>query len=227
MADALKSRVVGSAKDVFHREYAQENAMGNMLTDAIRDRARKKNKSVQFALLNSGGTRNDLSAGTLKFGDVYKVQPFDNYLAIVDLKGFLLRSLLEISYSGAHGISPSSGFKIKRLNVAADAKGVWDRDLNGDGKMELWERNLIVDVRTEKGEELNADTIYSLATSDFLVNGAEAQKFVYDQVPATQIHRYTEYLLRDALVDYIKQHPGIDPKNYYNPNDLRIESVNP
>jgi 5'-nucleotidase len=50
---------------------------------------------AQVAILNQGGVRKDLAAGTISVGDVLEVMPFANSLVLVDLTGVELRTALE------------------------------------------------------------------------------------------------------------------------------------
>ncbi|HSP79426.1 MAG TPA: bifunctional UDP-sugar hydrolase/5'-nucleotidase, partial [Myxococcaceae bacterium] len=55
------------------RNYEGESALGDVLTDSLREM-----EKADVALLNSGGLRANLKAGALTFGDLYEVLPFDN-----------------------------------------------------------------------------------------------------------------------------------------------------
>ncbi len=50
---------------------------------------------AHIALLNNGGIRKDLLAGTISVGDVLEVMPFGNTLVLVDLTGAELQTALE------------------------------------------------------------------------------------------------------------------------------------
>ena len=50
---------------------------------------------AQVAILNQGGVRKDLAAGTISVGDVLEVMPFANTLVLVDLTGAELKTALE------------------------------------------------------------------------------------------------------------------------------------
>ncbi|MBI2604918.1 MAG: bifunctional metallophosphatase/5'-nucleotidase [Deltaproteobacteria bacterium] len=221
-----KSRTVGSAKAPFIRSYLSENAMGNLLADALLDEGRAR-AHADFALLNAGGVRSDLPSGPIVFGDVFKVMPFDNSLAIIELKGTELLRLLEIAYSGANGMPPLAGLRIRKLDVRASDTGPWDRDLNGDGKKETWERNLLLNVYDASGEPLDGAGTYTLATIDFLVYGAEHQDTVYKPLPHERVRIYSGTWVRDLLEKYLKKHPNADPAKYFDPAMPRIELTSP
>ena len=51
--------------------------------------------NAQVALLNYGGVRRDIAAGTISVGDVLEVMPYANTLVLVDLTGAELKQALE------------------------------------------------------------------------------------------------------------------------------------
>ncbi len=61
---------------------SQPAAMGVLVGLSMMDRTR-----ADFAVVNAGGVRDSLPAGTLTYKDVLKVQPFGNTIATVDLTG--------------------------------------------------------------------------------------------------------------------------------------------
>ena len=129
----LKNKVISSASGPFTLSYHEENPVSNLMSDALLSGAREKG-IADFAILNAGGIRNKLPEGTIRYEDLFKTVPFDNHLVIVELTGAELRMLLEIAFSGELGMSAVSGLQIRRWNVPPGVPGVWDRDLNGDGK---------------------------------------------------------------------------------------------
>jgi 5'-nucleotidase/UDP-sugar diphosphatase len=61
---------------------SQPAAMGVLVGLSMMDRTR-----ADFAVVNAGGVRDSLPAGTLTYKDVLKVQPFGNTIATVDFTG--------------------------------------------------------------------------------------------------------------------------------------------
>lgn len=225
-AATLKERVVGEASAVFERRYDTENALGNLVADAM-FAAGVDAAGVDFALINAGGLRGDLPQGTLTYGDVFKVLPFDNSLTVIDIQGSELRRLIEIAQSGGHGISPIAGLNVKRINAAPGATGSFSRDLNGDGLKEDWERNLVIELTDSQGEPIQDSKRYKLATHDFLMMGGDHQSFVYDKIPNARKQVFAGVWLRDLLVEYLKKQQLVRPESYYNPKRPRVELLEP
>jgi 2',3'-cyclic-nucleotide 2'-phosphodiesterase (5'-nucleotidase family) len=225
-ASKIKNEFIGYAKYTFEQNYSKETALGNLATDAILKKAKQYDKNVNLAFVNAGGIRQPLTKGKITFGDIYKAFPFDNSLSIVKLKGSELRTFLEIAYSGAQGVPPISGFKIKVRNYNSDLKNTSKRDLNHDGKFESWEQNSILEIIDDSNKPLDDNKTYTLATIDYLTNGAENYDFIFNKLKSNKIKNHIGIFVRDILKDYIKSKKEIDPKEYYNEKQLRIEIVN-
>ncbi|MBL9038062.1 MAG: bifunctional metallophosphatase/5'-nucleotidase, partial [Archangium sp.] len=89
------------------RNYENESALGNFLTDSIRAMYR-----ADVALINPGGIRADLRQGKLTYGDVYEVFPFDNSVATLELTGAQLQLLLNAAYGSRKGVFQVSGLAV-------------------------------------------------------------------------------------------------------------------
>ncbi len=225
-AAKYETMIVGRSAGAFVVNRDEESALGNMISDFTLASG-KKEGGAQFALMNSGGIRNDLAAGEITYGEVYAVMPFDNDLVVAELTGSQLRRLLEISTSGDPGMPGVSGLRLKVLNVEPGVPGPWDRDLNGDGKKETWERNLLVEVTDIQGNAIQENVSYKVATNSFLSHGGDYQKIVYNQVPKPKIHQYSGLLIRDVIVESLKQQPVVVPEDYLSNSTRRIELVEP
>jgi 5'-nucleotidase len=224
-AQKIRARVVGKATAPFTRIYHQENPTANLVADAVY--AAAKRYKADFALINGGGLRNGLPAGTLTFGDLFATVPFANSLAIAELTGAELRRMLEIAFSGGHAMPGISGLRVKRLDLKPGERGPWDRDLNGDGKKEDWERAALLEITDEQGNPLKDDKRYRLATDDYLVIGGDHQKFVFDQVPKNRIRIFEDTGFTDLLARYIERRGTVSPTDYYDPAHPRIQNIPP
>ena len=69
---------------------AGEQALGNLVADAQRWK-----QGTQIAFMNPGGIRADMAAGEVTYGELFAVQPFNNYLVTMKLTGAQLDPLLE------------------------------------------------------------------------------------------------------------------------------------
>src|SRR5437899_11218839 len=55
---------------------------------------------ADVAIVNNGGIRADLAAGTATYGDLYRVMPFQNRMLRLTVKGDVLRQALEHAVAG-------------------------------------------------------------------------------------------------------------------------------
>jgi hypothetical protein len=100
-------------------------------------------------------------------------------------------------------------------------------DLNGDGKKEDWERDLVQEIRDSRGEPVREEKIYRLATNSFLINGGDYQDIVYEQVPAARIQIFPGVLIRDILAEFFERKSPLSPSDFFSPDKPRIELVLP
>lgn len=84
----------------------EENALGNLVADLMRETAR-----ADIAVQNGGGLRGDLLAGPVRLRDLYTVLPFDNTIVTMTLSGRHVEAMLEESVArrGRGGFLQVSG----------------------------------------------------------------------------------------------------------------------
>jgi 5'-nucleotidase/UDP-sugar diphosphatase len=104
---------VGSADGVLDGDRAhvrrQPTNLGLMLARAMQERT-----GADLALMNAGGIRDSLPAGTLSYRDLLKVQPFANTISTVRLSGAELLQYLGAAAkmtAGAGGFPHTSGLR--------------------------------------------------------------------------------------------------------------------
>ncbi|MFL5354607.1 bifunctional metallophosphatase/5'-nucleotidase [Archangium sp.] len=178
--EEVQRRSLGvSVTGMLGRDYEGESALGDVLTDALREM-----EKVDVSLLNSGGLRANLKPGALSYGDLYEVLPFDNTVAIVTLTGDELRRLVAAAYGTGNGVFQQSGLKVKLAKCAGPER--------------------LRDVTLADGKPLDAKRLYRVVLPDFLARGAAGLDKVLAQVPAERIDLGLgrELTLRDALASW-------------------------
>lgn len=87
----LVDRMIGhAATDLLRAESPSgESSLGNLIADAQRAAL-----GTDFAFMNPGGIRADLSAGPVTYGELFTIQPFGNSLVRMDLTGQQIYDLL-------------------------------------------------------------------------------------------------------------------------------------
>ena len=158
-SNEVKGKIVGqAARPLDHPRFA-ESELGDIVADAIRNAT-----GADVALVNSGGIRTPIEAGPITYGQVFQSLPFDNNVSLVRITGEELKLLFRIAEAGARGFAPFSGLKLRVLDRSADAPS---SDLNGDGKIEPWEVNRLLEMKFTDGTSVQPKKIYKLATIDF------------------------------------------------------------
>jgi 5'-nucleotidase len=195
-ADRTKNEVVGQAATHLSANRGGEGALGNLFADAIRESAR-----ADFALMNAGGIRADLEQGPITFGEVFRSSPFDNSIVTIRLSGKQLKNILRVAESGARGFPPVSGLVLKLIHPETDAPS---NDLNGDGRIDPWEINRLLEAKLPDGRPVDDRKEYTLAMIDFLVLGGDDFAWPMSQIDPKQI-QYTGILTRDALSNHIRE----------------------
>jgi 2',3'-cyclic-nucleotide 2'-phosphodiesterase (5'-nucleotidase family) len=160
-----------------------ETTLGNLLTDAIR-----KHYNVDVVLLNRGGVRSDINAGEITEKMLFNILPFGNTLVIFNVKGWMLKDILETAYSGRRRDSQLSGVRILINPTFPQDKRICDLSING--------------------EPLNLDKDYTIATSDYLAMG----NIGYGMFLKIPDANFTGDTILDILVKYCKREKIIEGK---------------
>lgn len=179
---------------------APYSAIGRLMTDAIRE-----STGADVAIHNVvGGIRASLPAGPLTFGDVYRAFPFDNRIAIIDLSGAALRTLLAAQVHNTDRRAGVSGLRI-------------DLDCNSN----------TLTLRRPNEAPIGEDDIVRVASNDFLLLGGDdiftpitpAEGFALDQ---------SQPRVRDVWVDWFRRHGGtLHEMDYLGANNKRWHIPDP
>ena len=141
----------------------KESPVGNLITTAQLEIARKEGYNVDFAITNNGGIRSDLIVGddkSITWGAAQAVQPFGNILQVVELTGqqiydalnqqydeseryFLQMSGLKYVYTDADNPTPENPYKVYKAYKA-------------------------------DGTELDPNATYTVVINDFLFGGGDS-----------------------------------------------------
>lgn len=175
------NQVIGNAAaDITRTENnAGESALGNLIADAQR-----LAMATDFAFMNSGGIRADISAGEVTWGELFTVQPFGNSLVKMDLTGQQIYTLLEQQWVGQTfaRILKTSGLHYT-WNAAAPI---------GSRIVGVYRNGILID---------RAAT-YSIAVNSFLADGGD--NFL---VLREGLYRIGGPIDLDALITYVQSIP--------------------
>lgn len=165
---------------------AGETNLGNLITDAMLDLTR-----ADAAITNGGGIRASIEAGEITKGDVITVLPFGNYIVTKRISGADLKAALENgidAYPEPKGAFPHVAGMTYRIDVTKPAG------------------QRAIDIRI-KGEPLDPDRSYLIATNDFMAAGGDEYTMLAD---APIVNEYPA--LDEALIAYIQKRGEVAPK---------------
>jgi 2',3'-cyclic-nucleotide 2'-phosphodiesterase (5'-nucleotidase family) len=158
-----------------------QTTIGNLMADVSLQRgnlvfkAREK-KEIDLCILNNGGIRSILPKGNVTTRTAYEIMPFENSLVVVALKGEQIQEMVDyfIATEKPHPLSGIT-FTIGKGKVA---------------------KNILV-----QGKPLEIDTLYYVATNDYLSNGGDNMNFFLKGIQKYDL----DYKLRNVLIDYFTE----------------------
>ena len=173
--DSIKSPVLGETAMALEK-YIPESPLMNFAADALMTMAQQRSKEkVDIAITNKGGLRSNIAAGTITFGDVYNVFTFENRLAYLTLTGEQLTQL-------CREIAKVGGEAISGM------------------RLEITKEGELVSA-TVGGKAIEPQAKYRIATLDYLSQGNDKLTTLAGGTDLV----ITGHLLRDLMVEYIKQ----------------------
>lgn len=155
-ADTLARRPVAELAERLHRD----SVLGGMVAETFRRVA-----GADVGLMNAGGVRRNLEAGTATWGDVFEVLPFGNMVVRIAVNGSVLKRTLHHALTGG-----------------GDRRGhvVGARLTDTGGRAEA------PDVVLADGRVVTDTGRYTIGTIDFLANGGSGYAMLRGQ-PATNL----------------------------------------
>ena len=230
------SEVIGSAQDNFLKE-KPGGSLGNLVADAMDWKAQQLDSTVAGAICNYGGVRlNQISKGIINKGKIYELMPFENELVIVQLKGsVLIQWLNAIAVAGGwplrmqspviqsvnrsasdtvqHKHSTQSSqidlvlSNVKSSNTANCRLYFLHNELIPSSCDTIYREqpdgNIAMDISCYN---IDKEKMYRIATNDYVANGGDHCDFLKNQ---RSVH--TGVLIRDLLMDYIRQQKIVKP----------------
>ncbi|MEZ4857187.1 MAG: bifunctional metallophosphatase/5'-nucleotidase [Flavobacteriaceae bacterium] len=153
--------------------------LGEIITQAM---ALSFNEPVEAALVNGGSIRlDDLLEGDITSLDIFRVLPFGGGVLKVDIKGSLLKEVLDYGKQ-----SRGTGAYLQRYNLREGARGAW-----------LLEGNYLED-----------DKVYQVAFSDFLLKGYDIPFLTPENEGVLKVYEPSKdenaYDIRKAIIVYLK-----------------------
>jgi 5'-nucleotidase len=165
-------------------EPSGESPLGSVIADAQR-RATK----ADLAFMNLGGIRDDLGQGArnVRYGDLFRIQPFDNLLVTKRFTGSQLLEILEAQWGGTdeHGL----------FQISSTLEYCYAPDAPPGAKV-------VAESVRVRGRALDPDAVYVVALNSYL---AQKPPFNRGRAPAV----YGKDV--DALVAYVRERSPVEP----------------
>jgi len=184
-AEAGFDEVIGLTTGQVARSGSGESPMGNLMADAM-----LASTKADIAFSNHGGVRADLPAGQITPRHVFAVMPFGNRVVVMKVTGGFLKDLVEDRVSGT-----------SRGMVVGGAEIVIDRSKPDGSRVVKFNIG---------GQPIDPNREYNLAVSDYLAEGNSGYERLLTVTP--DHINYSGILLRQSMIDYIKNHSPIIPK---------------
>lgn len=172
--DSMRAPVLGES-EVAMRAGRPESLLSNFVSDVLRDASVRVGKKADIGLCNVGGLRSAMPKGTVTYGDVLEISPFENHLCVLTLTGTKLTELMQqIAAVGGEGIS---GVKMV---------------ITADGRL------LTAEV---DGKPIGENALYTIATLDYLAEGNDKMYALKDHIYKVT----TDIPIRDLIMEAIRR----------------------
>jgi len=172
---------------LYREETPLESSLGNLYADICYEKAnsifhKETNKNIDFALFNYGGIRTVIPKGSITVKNIFELMPFENKLVIVELSGEKTKALFDYLQMRKEA-HPISHVQLR---------------LKNDKINSILVNNIPFDTSQN----------YFVLTHDYLQHGGDHMEFFKDPVDLFK----TEYKVRDAIIDYLKDIDTIKAK---------------
>ena len=186
---------------ILHRN-RPESPLGNLMTDAV-----LQESDADISIHNVyGGIRAELPEGELTYGSVFRMFPFDNRIATVEMTGGDLRRIIE---KQAHSKNRPAGFSGMRVFVSCNTDQMSIRMVRPDGS------------------EIADDDTLRVLSNDFLLLGGDD---IFTPVMPEDGFIMTNGmpLVRDMLVNWFRSRAGrMRADEFFDPDALRWNRPDP
>jgi len=161
IANDIMSRIVAHSNKALpgDRELVRqkEAELGNMVADALRWKT-----NADIAMINGGTLRTGLPAGDITFKDLISIFPFENKLQIAEIKGFIIKQVLE------HSV----------FSVPASFGGFMDiSNMTFSFNINAPVGHKVKNIKIHN-ETLDLNKTYTIATVDFMFSGGDGYEML-------------------------------------------------
>jgi len=180
----------------------QETNLGDLVADAYRH-----NLNADIGLVNAGGVRNDIKAGTITYGDIVSIQPNDNNVNLIEITGAEILAMLTKCTAKCPQLDGSfpqvSGMKFTIHTASHTVSDV-----------------VVLNSQTNSYDPIVSDKKYTIAVTDYHKTGG-----FYRTMENCLILTTSTVLSRDIVADYLTNTLGGKVSDTYRTLD-RITIIN-
>lgn len=168
------SKVIGFATATLYKKQP-ESPLGNLMADCMKVYAeRRYEQPVDAAFVNFGSIRYYIPKGDITIGTILKVMPYNNKVALLSIKGLLLKQFLD--HQANLGGWPCAGISMVIKNKTADS--------------------IIIN-----NQPLDITKTYTIAVTDYIANGGN-QCTMLKNIPQVNKNYLFRTALIDYIVSF-------------------------
>jgi len=163
----------------------RNSPLGHLMADATLAEGRRllpEGTTITLAVMNGGGIRAPLQAGTLTKEDLLRVMPFDNTVSVIQLDALQRAQLLDMIAKGGGTFLHVAGARVEYST----------------------QEPLVRRLLTSDGTEIPADHRVVIALNSYLADGGDSMEFLR----GARVLARGDKLLRDVLRDRLLELTG-------------------
>lgn len=200
----------------------KETNLGDLVADALLWAAAESGVEADMAVVNGGGIRASIPAGSITRKQIHTVLPFNNTLAIVEITGAELLEALEAS---TYLMPESLGSfpQVAGIEFSVDIGVPYDEGELYPGTTYYAPASIRrVSIQTVGGKAFDPEAVYTVATNDYLAADGDT----YSVFGKAGVNYDTGVALDQALMDYIDEElDGVVSAERYGQSAGRITTL--
>ncbi|PZD79571.1 5'-nucleotidase C-terminal domain-containing protein [Mesonia sp. K7] len=188
ITEEMNTKLSYTPKLLSKKDGKYNTPIGNMMADAVFEMAnpiykKRTGNTIDAVILNHGGIRAEINPGDITTKTAYEIMPFENEIVVVKLQAEQIQAMFDYLAQA------------KRAHPISNMQLVLSEDFK-------------ILAQSIAGKPVDKDSVYHIATSDYLQNGGDHMLFLTQPEKLTVL----DYKLRNLLIDYFKKHPEINPE---------------
>jgi 5'-nucleotidase len=170
----VANRIVATATEDIKRDGedlnpAGESELGDLIADAQRAYpAEQGTASADFAFMNPGGIRTNITAGEVTYGELFAVHPFDNQVVTMDLTGAQIYTLLDQQFPPNQAGTTARILQVSGLSYTYDSSAPQDQRISNLTNTEG------TPATSDNAPIQNDSTTYRVAVNSFIAGGGDS-----------------------------------------------------